>query len=98
MSRSTTSRAIAGDPAIPGESMPAAWIMSPSVAQGSMIQSPRLDFARAPAKEWKASLTSKAGTSFWHAERIVDRISSFESGSTVGSAHSCWSRAVGPRI
>mmetsp|Transcript_54617 Transcript_54617/g.144852 ORF Transcript_54617/g.144852 Transcript_54617/m.144852 type:complete len:256 (+) Transcript_54617:758-1525(+) len=94
----TTSSAIAGEPAMPGESMPAAWMKDGSEAEGAMIQSPAVDFARAPANEWKASPTSKEGTSRLQELRIVCSTSSFESGSTAGSAQSCWSRAVGPRM
>ena len=39
-SRSTTSTAIAGDAAMPGESIPAAWIKCLSLVDGWMIQSP----------------------------------------------------------
>mmetsp|Transcript_3797 Transcript_3797/g.7371 ORF Transcript_3797/g.7371 Transcript_3797/m.7371 type:complete len:207 (-) Transcript_3797:774-1394(-) len=93
----TTSNAIAGEPAIPGESIPAACTIWGSAADCSMIQSPRVDFARAPAKEWKASSVSNEGTSRLQLERIFCRMSSFESGS-LPSGHSCTSRAVGPRM
>merc|ERR1712146_675972 len=49
-SRFTISRAMAGLPASPGESMPAAWMNCGCAAEGSMIQSPRVDLALAPQK------------------------------------------------
>mmetsp|Transcript_32724 Transcript_32724/g.74600 ORF Transcript_32724/g.74600 Transcript_32724/m.74600 type:complete len:360 (+) Transcript_32724:254-1333(+) len=83
--RSTTIRAMAGEPAMPGESIPAAWMKLPSLGDRSMIQSPRDDLARAPEKEWMDSLVSKEGTRRRHWERIVLRMSAFESGSCEGA-------------
>ena len=70
-SSSTTSSAMAGEPAIPGLSIPAALTKLPSADERAMIQSPALDLARAPEKEWNASSTSNEGTSDLHAERMV---------------------------
>mmetsp|Transcript_34607 Transcript_34607/g.72973 ORF Transcript_34607/g.72973 Transcript_34607/m.72973 type:complete len:215 (-) Transcript_34607:1353-1997(-) len=91
----TTSSAIAGDPARPGESIPATWMKFPSFADGSMIQSPRELFARAPQKAWNVSLGSKYGHNFLHFERIY----SWTVASDMSRASSLWmSLAVGPKI
>ena len=62
-SRLTTSTAMAGDAASPGESTPAAWTNAGAVLDTSMIQSPVDVLARAPANEWITSPASKPGTS-----------------------------------
>mmetsp|Transcript_19638 Transcript_19638/g.43809 ORF Transcript_19638/g.43809 Transcript_19638/m.43809 type:complete len:205 (+) Transcript_19638:527-1141(+) len=94
-SRRTTSRAMAGLPARPGESIPAALMNCLEVAHCPMTQSPVLFLARAPAKVWITSDTSKAGTSSRHLPKIKVRISSVVSAATSGR---CMSRAVGPRM
>mmetsp|Transcript_29787 Transcript_29787/g.62188 ORF Transcript_29787/g.62188 Transcript_29787/m.62188 type:complete len:224 (+) Transcript_29787:290-961(+) len=91
----TTSRAIAGDPASPGESMPATWMKFPSFDDGSMIQSPRELLARAPQKAWNVSFGSKYGQSFLHLDKMY---SCTVAGDIFRASSLCMSRAVGPKI
>ena len=92
------SSAMAGDAAMPGESIPDAWMKFLSLSEALMIQSPTSVLDRAPENEWIDSSVSKSGTRPRQAARILPSTSSLLSGSVLPSGHSCWSRAVGPRM
>mmetsp|Transcript_39199 Transcript_39199/g.124799 ORF Transcript_39199/g.124799 Transcript_39199/m.124799 type:complete len:234 (+) Transcript_39199:3010-3711(+) len=91
----TISMAMAGEPASPGESIPAAWKNFLQASLSSMIQSPRSDLARAPAKEWYVSPASNDGTSSRHRCSTNSKICF---GVMSRSSGLCMSRAVGPSI
>mmetsp|Transcript_39196 Transcript_39196/g.124770 ORF Transcript_39196/g.124770 Transcript_39196/m.124770 type:complete len:218 (+) Transcript_39196:2293-2946(+) len=83
------------EPASPGESIPAAWKNFLQASLSSMIQSPRSDLARAPAKEWYVSPASNDGTSSRHRCSTNSKICF---GVMSRSSGLCMSRAVGPSI
>ena len=66
----TTSAAMAGDAAIPGESIEAALIKPGTPLTGPMIQSPVVFLARAPLKVCITRLASKEGIKFRHLDRM----------------------------
>mmetsp|Transcript_2745 Transcript_2745/g.6232 ORF Transcript_2745/g.6232 Transcript_2745/m.6232 type:complete len:231 (+) Transcript_2745:228-920(+) len=95
LSMSTIFNAIEGDPARPGESIPAAWRNPSASTDSSMIQSPLSVLARAPLKEWITSLASKPGTNFLQLLNMCRATLSLVERRSSGS----WtSRAVGPKI
>ena len=66
----TTSAAMAGDAAIPGESIEAALIKPGTPLTGPMIQSPVVFLARAPLKVCITRLASKEGIKFLHLDKM----------------------------
>ena len=66
----TTSAAMAGDAAIPGESIEAALIKPGTPLTGPMIQSPVVFLARAPLKVCITRLASKEGIKFRHLDKM----------------------------